>query len=112
MTRLLIDRTRCDGHGSCAELLPELLELDEWGFPVVLSAPSRARPRRTCGARRPRATRHEGVPGDGAAARLSAQPLDPTADVRHRSGSASTHACASRRPSPAASSKKSGSKSR
>ena len=37
MTRLLIDRTRCDGHGSCAELLPELLELDEWGFPVVLS---------------------------------------------------------------------------
>lgn len=38
MTRLLIDRTRCDGHGSCAELLPELLELDEWGFPIVRTA--------------------------------------------------------------------------
>jgi len=37
MQRLLIDRTRCDGHGACAELLPELLELDEWGFPVVLT---------------------------------------------------------------------------
>lgn len=37
MRRLLIDRTRCDGHGSCAELLPELLQLDEWGFPIVRS---------------------------------------------------------------------------
>lgn len=37
MPRLLIDRTRCDGHGSCAELLPELLALDEWGFPISLS---------------------------------------------------------------------------
>jgi ferredoxin len=37
MRRLLIDRTRCDGHGSCAELLPELLDLDEWGFPISLT---------------------------------------------------------------------------
>lgn len=37
MPRLLIDRTRCDGHGSCAELLPELLDLDEWGYPIVRS---------------------------------------------------------------------------
>lgn len=37
MPRLLIDRTRCDGHGSCAELLPELLSLDEWGYPIVRS---------------------------------------------------------------------------
>lgn len=35
MPRLHVDRTRCDGHGSCAELLPELLALDEWGFPLV-----------------------------------------------------------------------------
>lgn len=35
MPRLHIDRTRCDGHGSCAELLPELLGLDEWGFPIA-----------------------------------------------------------------------------
>lgn len=37
MSRLLIDRTRCDGHGSCAELLPELLALDVWGYPIVRS---------------------------------------------------------------------------
>jgi ferredoxin len=32
---LLIDRIRCDGHGLCAELLPELIRLDDWGFPIV-----------------------------------------------------------------------------
>ncbi len=35
--RLHIDWTRCDGHGSCAELLPELLTTDDWGYPVVRS---------------------------------------------------------------------------
>ena len=35
--RLEIDWTRCDGHGLCARLLPERVELDEWGFPVVAS---------------------------------------------------------------------------
>ena len=34
--RLEIDPTVCDGHGLCAELLPELIERDEWGYPVVL----------------------------------------------------------------------------
>jgi len=33
-TRLHIDWPRCDGHGSCAELLPELLAVDDFGFPV------------------------------------------------------------------------------
>ncbi|MGD9959071.1 ferredoxin [Nocardioides sp.] len=37
MSRLHIDWTRCDGHGACAELLPELLGVDEWGFPVSRS---------------------------------------------------------------------------
>jgi len=32
---LEIDWTRCDGHGLCAELLPERIGRDEWGFPVV-----------------------------------------------------------------------------
>ena len=32
--RVHVDWTRCDGHGSCAELLPEILESDEWGFPI------------------------------------------------------------------------------
>src|SRR4051812_29860592 len=38
MTVLNIDRIACDGRGICAELLPELLELDDWGYPIVRSA--------------------------------------------------------------------------
>jgi ferredoxin len=34
VTRLHVDWTRCDGHGVCAELLPELFTTDDWGFPV------------------------------------------------------------------------------
>jgi ferredoxin len=30
---LHIDWTRCDGRGLCTELLPELLERDDWGYP-------------------------------------------------------------------------------
>jgi ferredoxin len=33
--RLEVDPTVCDGHGLCAELVPELVELDEWGYPIV-----------------------------------------------------------------------------
>jgi ferredoxin len=33
--RMHIDWTRCDGHGSCAELLPELLTVDDFGFPLA-----------------------------------------------------------------------------
>jgi ferredoxin len=29
----------CDGYGQCAELLPELIELDEWGYPIVSDEP-------------------------------------------------------------------------
>ncbi len=25
----------CAGHGVCAELLPELISLDEWGYPLI-----------------------------------------------------------------------------
>jgi ferredoxin len=25
----------CDAHGLCAELLPELIRLDDWGYPIV-----------------------------------------------------------------------------
>ena len=32
---LHIDWTRCDGRGSCTELLPELLREDEWGYPLA-----------------------------------------------------------------------------
>ena len=36
-TRLHIDWTRCDGHGSCVELLPRLLAVDDSGFPMARS---------------------------------------------------------------------------
>jgi ferredoxin len=32
---LAVDWIRCDGRGLCAELLPELITLDEWGYPIV-----------------------------------------------------------------------------
>jgi ferredoxin len=35
MSRLHIDWTRCDGRGLCAELLPEVLQRDEWGYPLA-----------------------------------------------------------------------------
>ncbi|TDD73703.1 NADH-quinone oxidoreductase subunit NuoF family protein [Actinomadura rubrisoli] len=34
--RVAIDWSRCDGHGLCAYLVPELIQLDRYGFPVVL----------------------------------------------------------------------------
>jgi ferredoxin len=37
--KLHVDRTACDGRGLCAELLPELLESDDWGYPIVRGAP-------------------------------------------------------------------------
>jgi ferredoxin len=36
---LAVDRIACDGYGMCAELLPELIELDEWGYPIVAPGP-------------------------------------------------------------------------
>ena len=35
---LTVDRIRCDGHGLCAELLPELIRLDDWGYPIISTA--------------------------------------------------------------------------
>ncbi|NMH97692.1 ferredoxin [Pseudonocardia acidicola] len=33
--RLHIDWTRCTGRALCVELLPELLDRDEWGYPMA-----------------------------------------------------------------------------
>ncbi len=33
--RLRVDPIACDGRGICAELLPELITLDDWGFPII-----------------------------------------------------------------------------
>jgi ferredoxin len=35
MTSLAVDPIRCTGHGLCAELLPEGISLDEWGYPLL-----------------------------------------------------------------------------
>jgi ferredoxin len=34
-SRIVVDWTACDGRGLCAELLPELVSRDEWGFPLI-----------------------------------------------------------------------------
>ena len=33
--RLAVDWIACDGRGLCAELLPEVIALDDWGFPMI-----------------------------------------------------------------------------
>lgn len=33
--KLSIDWIRCDAHGLCAELLPERISLDDWGYPII-----------------------------------------------------------------------------
>lgn len=33
--KLRVDPIACDGHGLCAELFPEWIELDDWGYPIV-----------------------------------------------------------------------------
>jgi ferredoxin len=35
VVRLRVDLIACDGRGLCAEALPELITLDDWGFPMV-----------------------------------------------------------------------------
>ena len=33
--RLRVDPIACDGRGLCAELLPEVVTLDDWGYPMI-----------------------------------------------------------------------------
>jgi len=35
-TLLRVDPIACDGHGLCAELVPESVRLDDWGYPIVI----------------------------------------------------------------------------
>ena len=37
--QLLVNPIACTGHGLCAELLPELVTLDEWGYPLLAGGP-------------------------------------------------------------------------
>jgi ferredoxin len=36
---LRVNPILCDAHGLCAEVFPERIELDEWGYPIVDAAP-------------------------------------------------------------------------
>lgn len=54
MTRLAVDPITCTGHGLCAELLPEGITLDEWGYPLLAAGDIPAELRRR--ARRAAAT--------------------------------------------------------
>lgn len=36
--QLRVNPIACTGHGICAELLPEIIELDPWGYPILRSA--------------------------------------------------------------------------
>ena len=36
---LVVDPVACDAYGYCAELLPESVTLDEWGYPIVDGSP-------------------------------------------------------------------------
>lgn len=37
--RLVLDPIKCAGHGLCAELFPERIALDDWGYPMLDPAP-------------------------------------------------------------------------
>ncbi len=36
--RLRVDWPACQGRGLCAQVAPELISMDEWGFPIVAGA--------------------------------------------------------------------------
>ena len=37
--RLRVNPVLCEAHGVCAELLPELISLDPWGYPILAPGP-------------------------------------------------------------------------
>ena len=61
--RLRVNPIQCIAHGLCAELLPEHIALDEWGYPIVDGKPVDP------AADRPRAARGQRVSDARAAAR-------------------------------------------
>jgi len=37
--QIRVNPINCRAHGLCAELFPEWIRLDEWGYPILRSAP-------------------------------------------------------------------------
>jgi ferredoxin len=33
--RVRVNPIMCEAHGLCAELLPEMIRLDDWGYPIL-----------------------------------------------------------------------------
>ena len=33
--QIRVNAIGCVGHGLCAELLPEWIQLDQWGYPII-----------------------------------------------------------------------------
>lgn len=78
--RISLDWIACDGRGLCAELLPERIAMDEWGYPLLdatpLSADLDAHARRAVRACPTRALRVQHVPAGAAGGPAPAsQPL-------------------------------------
>jgi ferredoxin len=48
--RLRVDWIKCDGYGTCGDMLPELIDLDDWRYPIL--APGTVPPSLTGEARR------------------------------------------------------------
>jgi ferredoxin len=38
-TTIRVNPIDCKAHGLCAELLPERISLDDWGYPIVAGEP-------------------------------------------------------------------------
>jgi len=36
---LQVNPIACEAHGMCAELLPELITTDPWGYPIIAPGP-------------------------------------------------------------------------
>jgi len=78
--RIRVDPIVCDGRGVCAELLPERIELDDWGYPIIDATPVSGvvleHARRAVGACPVLALRLEQAP------RVGVDPLDVDATAR------------------------------
>jgi ferredoxin len=42
--RLRVDWIRCDGYGLCGDLLPDVIELDDWRYPIIPAGPVEGAP--------------------------------------------------------------------
>jgi ferredoxin len=92
--RLRVDAIGCKGHGVCAELLPQRITLDEWGYPLLaagdLPAGLRREARRAVAACPARALQVTGTPAGPflrALQRVPRQHTGNTQDERPQSSS-------------------------